>query len=95
MIKAITNTEKDTWSRSKVLATSKKRFDDLGVTVKNPNMYLHLKRMFLHQNEYTLIRFSLLDRYYLRRILKKLGISFEKIDNRFILDMAGWYVANK
>ena len=89
-MKAITKQEKKNWTRAKVLKTSKQRWDSLGM-VCNGELYLHLKRMFLHTDIYTMIRFNSFDTNMLREILSQLDINYTIEDDRFILDLDAWY----
>lgn len=91
-MKGITAHEKREWSRAKVLATSKRRFDSLGIRISDPQIYLHMKRMFLHCNNYELISFNIVKEGQIKNILNNLNIEYTKIEDRLVLNMAKWYV---
>lgn len=86
-MKSITNKEKKEWSRAKVLKTSKYRFDSYGISISDPEIYLHMKRMFLHTDEYEMIKFNLVKESEIKKVLNKMKINYSKPNERLVLDM--------
>jgi hypothetical protein len=95
-MKAITKKERKEWSRAKVLKTSKNRFDmvvnyfKIGMSIDS-EVYLHLKRMFLHDKEYKLINFDSNKRDELFCILDWIGMDYKLVENRYVLNMSKFY----
>jgi len=87
-MRSITNKEKKEWSRAKVLKTSKQRFDSYGIKISDPEIYLHMKRIFLHNDKYEMIRFNIVKENIVKNILNKMNIEFTKPADRIIIDMS-------